>query len=397
MTNLSPYDGPGRHSGRHQPRQIIDVSEAPGTEFAAAVQLSDSALARVRALQEKAWSDNTKLNFRSHWKAFEAWCSANGYQALPAEPLVVASYLASMANLVDDNGDWFYAVGTLGQWLSSINMAHAVAGFPKPGEHPEVDTTMAGIRREHARPEARKAPLLLADLRRVLADIDLNTWPAGVIGHRDYAILIFGFAGAYRRSEIASIQLRDVKLHPEDGLHVLVRKSKTDQEGRGVVKGLPFGSKPATCAPCAFVRWVRVLAARTAASHETDRAQAIRVLRESTTDRHVCRGPVPELELLDGRLPLFRPVMKNGAVKPREISGEVVNAVVQRRVAATGMNSVIFGAHSLRAGFVTQSFRAGASHHDIMRQTGHKTITTLEIYSRENDPLRHNSVMQIGL
>ena len=89
--------------------------------------------------------------------------------------------------------------------------------------------------------------------------------------------------------------------------------------------------------------------------------------------------------------------MKNGAVKDRAISGNVVNDVVQRRVAAAGMNAPAYGAHSLRAGFVTQSFRAGADHHQIMRQTGHKTITTLEIYSRENDPLRHNAVTSLGL
>jgi integrase len=98
-----------------------------------------------------------------------------------------------------------------------------------------------------------------------------------------------------------------------------------------------------------------------------------------------------------GRQPLFRPVMKNGAIKDRHISGNVVNDVLQRRVAAVGLPSTDFGGHSLRAGFVTQAFRAGANHHEVMRQTGHKDVATLEIYSLDNAPLQHNAVTRLGL
>jgi integrase len=93
----------------------------------------------------------------------------------------------------------------------------------------------------------------------------------------------------------------------------------------------------------------------------------------------------------------FHKVTAAAAVHLGTLSGSAVNAVVQNRVATIGLAAATFGAHSLRAGFVTQAFRSGASRHEIMRQTGHKDVATLEIYSRENDPLRHNAVTAVGL
>lgn len=160
----------------------------------------------------------------------------------------------------------------------------------------------------------------------------------------------------------------------------------------GTVKGLPFGTNPITCAPCAFVRWVRVLAA-----HEQGRVPLMRLLQTITGDIHICQEPLAELAELNPDDALFQPEYKNGAIKNRSFTGNVVNDVVQRRLLEAGYPASKYGAHSLRAGFVTQSFRAGSTHHEIMRQTGHKSVATVEIYSRENDPLRHNSVTSLGL
>jgi integrase len=373
--------------GRHA-RPVELLSDAPE----GVVGVPGGGVDAVRGFQEAASSANTRRGYSTDWLAFTRWCDNNGAVALPAEPLTVASYLAYSANLVDTAGKWFYAPGTLGRWLASINKAHHLAGFGKPGAHPDVETTMSGIRRTRSRPQSRKTPLLLSDLKQALSHIDVTSYPAGVIGHRDYLIMLLGFVGAYRRSELTGFEVRDVQLHAEDGLHVLLRQSKTDQTGRGSVKGLPFGMNPLTCTPCAYVRWVRVLAA-----NDMSRVEVMKVLAAASTSTHVCRGPVPELSALNPRMPVVRPVMKNGTISDRPASGAVVNAVVQRRMAAIGCNAPTFGAHSLRAGFVTQAFRAGATHHEVMRQTGHKNVTTLEIYSRENDPLAHNAVTRLGL
>jgi site-specific recombinase XerD len=390
-------DGPGRHGKGQRPVQPAVAGTSAGTELVA-----PDALDAIRRLQESGYAENTKLGYNTDVAAFREWCVRKGYRPLPAEPLVVAAYLAEHAYLLDETGKYFYAPNTIGRWLASINKLHEFAGFPKPGLHPDVDTTMKGIRREMARPEARKAPLHREDLRRILETIDVNSWPAAVIGRRDRLLLLMGYAGAYRRSELAYLDLRDVMLHPEQGMRVLLRKSKTDQDGKGYVKALPVGRNVVTCAPCAFVRWVRILHA-----WQSGRVAVMRLARErdprdteeteGTLDNHICRDPVPELASLDQNLPLFRPVMKNGVPKPRPITGGVVNNVVKDKVEGIGLNPDVYGAHSLRAGFVTDSFRAGASHHDIMAQTGHTNITTVEIYGREDDPLRNNSVTELGL
>ncbi|WP_104198550.1 site-specific integrase [Cryobacterium sp. Y29] len=354
--------------------------------------IGNTTVEAIHAFQQASVAKNTTIGYASDWRAFTIWCEEQSMIALPAEPLTVAAYLTFHANLVDADGDYFYAVGTLKRWLAAINKAHELRSETKPGPHPEVATTISGISRKHARPIARKAPLLLADLKRVLGEIDLSSWPAGVIGHRDHAMLLMGFTGAYRRSELAGLQIGDIVFHIDDGLHVLLRSSKTDQEGRGLIKGLPYGSSPLSCPPCAFARWVRVLAAS-----ENDQATLKRTLETANTLKHVCRDPLPELLRLDANSAAFRPVMKNGRIMDRPITGAVVNSTVKSRAANAGLNSVTLGAHSLRAGFVTQAFRAGASHHEIMRQTGHKSVAVLETYSRENNPLLHNAVTGIGL
>ena len=343
----------------------------------------------IHAFQEASSAPNTRRGYRTDWTSFTAWCEQRGVNPLPAEPLTVAGYLTYAANLQNAPGEWTYKPGTLSCWLGSINKAHLLAGFGKPGANPQVELTMAGIRRERGTGETRKAPLLLGDLRRTLQAVDLHSWPHGVIGHRDHALLLLGFVGAFRRSELAALNVGDVQPHAEDGLHIRMRQSKTDQDGHGITKGLPFGANPLTCAPCAHARWLRILSAG-----QEGRPAVMRALHASNTAVHICREPLPEV---DAAAPLFRPVMKNGAVKDRHISGNVVNDVLQRRVAAVGLNAPLYGGHSLRAGFVTQAFRAGADHHEVMRQTGHKDIATLEIYSRDHAPLEHNAVTRLGL
>ena len=109
----------------------------------------------------------------------------------------------------------------------------------------------------------RRAPLLLDDIRVLLTSLSAEAggWPTGVAARRDAALLLMGFAGAHRRSELTALTLEDVTLHPSDGLHVRLRRSKTDQEARGTVTALPYGRDPATCPPCAYIQWRQILQA----------------------------------------------------------------------------------------------------------------------------------------
>lgn len=373
--------------------QVVVLPDDAVVPARSSAPLPAALLKKVEQHQAEAAAKNTARAYESDWAAFQRWCDEHSQVSLPADGETVAAYIADRAALIAESGEYVYAPSTISRWVTSINVRHHQEALGQPGARAVVKNTLAGIRRSHVRPTRRMAPLLLDDLKKVLTGIDLHTYPAGIIGHRDAAILVMGFAGAFRRSELASRLIGDVVVRSQDGLHVRLLTSKTDQEGRGSVKGLPFGANPLTCPPCAFLRWVRVL---DTAQHAS-RSAMMRLLRDASTDVHICHGPTPELDRLDPKAPLFRPVRRGGHIAPGHISGDVVLSVVKRRLADVGMNPRHFGGHSLRAGFVTQALRAGATTQEVMRQTDHKNPATVEIYRREHDPLRQNAVTRIGL
>ena len=205
----------------------------------------------------------TQEAYRRDWSRFAGWTTRHGYTALPATPAVVAGYLTAAAAEVDAEDRPVYKTATLVRWVSSINQIHRAAGHPGPGRSELVRRTLGGIKRQHGTRPSRRDPLLLSDLRVLLGPLQQTAggWPAGVAAHRDAALLLLGFTLASRRSELTTLQLGDLTLHSDDGLHVLLRRSKTDQEGRGQVKAAPRGRNLATCAPCAVTRWSQLVQA----------------------------------------------------------------------------------------------------------------------------------------
>jgi integrase len=354
---------------------------------AGTLQLATPPAERYQARSE---APNTQLARRYDWNRFTSWCAAHALPHLPAGPTTVARYLAETADLINASGLPAYAPSTLTRWLATINAVHETNGFPGPGVDPSVRSTIQGIRRANLRPVKRAAPLLLGDLRRVLAGMPLRIFPEGLISTRDYALLLIGWGSASRVSELVALNFADIHIDPEDGLILRIVSSKTDQEGRGAVKAIPFGEDPNTCAPCAYTRWVTAVVAAGAG-----RVDLLRHLGGQVQGLHVCRGSIPAFA--EAEAPVFRAVARGGNLSSRRLSGDAVSLVVQRRLAKAGIDPARFSSHSMRAGFVTQSFRAGATAHQIMRQTGHRDPATLEVYARENDPLRENAVTRLGL
>jgi integrase len=300
--------------------------------------------------------------------------------------------------------------------VSSINQFHTAAGLDTPGRSEVVRRALSGVRRIRAIPPVRRSPLLLEDLRVLMLHLStrVTEWPAGVAARRDMALLLMGFAGAHRRSELVGLTLADVTLHRTDGLHVRVRSSKTDQEARGTVKALPYGRDPVTCPPCAYIRWQELLHAWDTAGPGAGRRAVMPVLRRQAANdttgggggeqdeevgQHCCRTtrfPEPA----DPRRALFPTVHKTGAIGAGAMTGHAVNEMIQRRAGQAGFLAAqiaLLGGHSLRSGFVTEAFRAGADAHSIMRQTGHRSPAMLEVYAREHAPLMGNAVTRIGL
>ncbi len=288
-------------------------------------------LARAFALEAR--SAGTVRAYRGQWASFARWCEARGLAALPASPSTVALYLSARAA----EGA---RVSTLGQALAAIGEAHRVAGqpIPSPKSSPELREVWKGIRRTLRVAPVRKAAAVPDVLRAMLATV-----PAGLIGERDRALLLLGFAGAFRRSELWALEVSDLSFDA-DGLTVRVRASKTDQEGAGAVVGIRRSADPSMCPVLAVRAWLD--------------ASGI----ES--------GPV------------LRSVSRHGRIG-EAMSGRDVARRVKLAAERAGLDPSRFGAHSLRAGLATAAAKRGASTGDIMRQGRWRSAQMVEaVYVR---------------
>lgn len=344
---------------------------------------------------------STRAAYAGDWDRFTRWCSQTSSEPLPAMPTALSRYLAEAADLITESGEPAYAPATLARWVAGINAAHRAAGLPAPGVDPLVKATLRGIRATRAQPPRRAKPLRLAQLEQVLAAGEWRYWPGAVIGRRDRALLLLGFAGALRRSELAALQIRDVEIDADGVVTVRIRASKTDQDATGQTVAYPRGSTRATCTACAVLDWAAILHAWTGGGRVAV-LQALTHARTGKPSRHACTDPDTrsiwsELVKADPFGPLLRPITKAATITPRPISGATVAGVIRTRLTAAGIDPTGYSGHSLRAGFVTDAFTAGATAHEIMRQTRHTSPATLEAYARHYAPLDANAVTKIGL
>ncbi|GAB5901069.1 integrase [Mycolicibacterium mageritense] len=356
---------------------------------------------RIRLATVDSQSEGTRRAYTSAWRRFEGWCRRNGYEALPTHPATIAAYLVDAAETVAENGERAYSTMSLGKWTSAIFDRHRRAGMdPNPAAHELVRQTMSGIRRQYAsrgdRPRKPRTPLLTDDVVLLVSTAreQVTGWASEVCERRDSALLLMGFAGAFRRSELSALTGADVELHAADGVHVHLRKSKTDQMGEGGTFPLPRTKDALRCPACAFVRWAAVVSEY----DDGGKDAVIQLLTDAPPfgSRHVCRSRAPKIAR---RSPVFRSC-RNGVLSEGPLSGAGIHAVIRRRALRAGFDREAverLGGHSLRAGFVTQAARAGADHHSIMRQTGHRTPAMVTRYVRESAPLIGNAVTVLGL
>jgi len=301
--------------------------------------------ARARDYLRAARSPNTLRAYRADWADFTAWCARRRLDPLPAEPATVALYLTDLAETCKPS--------TLQRRISAIAQAHSAAGHQPPTQNHAVRGVWAGIRRVKGTAQTRKAPAVTAEVRRMV-----ETLPTGLAGARDRALLLLGFAGAFRRSELVSLDLADVA-STRDGLVVTLRRSKTDQEGQGRLVGIPYGGRPATCPVRAYEDWL--------------------------VASGIAQGP------------LFRAVNRHGALSQARLSDRAVALVVKRAAAAAGLDPARYAGHSLRAGLVTAAAAAGVSERVIMTQTGHRSVTMVRRYIRDASLFEENAAASVGL
>ena len=302
---------------------------------------------QAREFIAAAKASNTRRAYRADWNHFTAWCGGYGLAPLPACPETVALYLAALAAT--------HKPASLRRRLTVITKAHEAAGYVSPANMRQavVSETLKGIRRTVGTAQTGKQPLLTAQVRAAIEAL-----PATLQGRRDRALLLVGFAGGFRRSELAAVTVEEVTFC-EEGLVILVRRSKTDQEGEGRRVALPRGSQPLTCPVGALREWLQASG--------------------------IVTGPV------------FRGINRHGRIEARALHKDSVGLIVKRAVGRIGLDPAQYAGHSLRAGLATQSYLNGSTELAIMRQTGHRSLATVRRYIRDNSLFGGNAAGKLGL
>lgn len=306
------------------------------TTTTASAAVSTSTRARIQQLMSNASSTNTKRAYLKDWNQFSGWCIDQDQTALPAAPATVAAYVVHLR----DTERRKYS--TIQRKVSAISKAHTANGHNSPARSNVVSELLKGLRRETSTDGTKQAPALrLADVERVCIELASSTSARAT---RDRAALLVGFFGAFRRSEIAALTWENLTTD-DKGVTVLVERSKTDQDGKGTVKVLPYRPKPDACP-------VRAL-------------NALQQLASSTS--------------------VFPEIRKGDNVTSEAMSARAVDRIVKRYFGQQ------YSAHSLRAGFVTEAAAKGATHQQIMTQSGHKDVKTVQRYTRFTDAWEANA------
>jgi integrase len=320
--------------------EIVGTIQGKGADV-----VPSPSLEQVREYIRASKAESTVRGYRADWGHFCEWCQGHDLCPLPAAPETVASYIAECAGRLK--------VGSLQRRLNAIAEAHKAVGLDSPTSAGMVRNTLKGIKRTLGTAAIQKAPALTEDVRAMVGVTD-----SGLIGARDRTLILLGFAGAFRRSEVVRLDMDDLDFG-RDGLTVTLRRSKTDQEGQGRKVGIPYGSNPETC--------------------------PVRVLQAWMEQAGLTTGPV------------FRPLSRHGQVKPGRLSGIDVARIVKKLAERAGLDTAKYAGHSLRAGHATSAAIAGASERSIMNQTGHRSVQMVRRYIRDGNLFRENSAGKLGL
>lgn len=340
-----PLSGSLVHAGAKLAPASIDALPTEAASIVQAYQRASKAVSTVKA-------------YRSDARVFEAWCAGYGFRSLPASPVAVAGFLTHEAEAGR-------AASTIGRRCAAISYAHKLKGLPDPTDNEDVRATMRGVRRTVGVAPTQKAAATVDVLTAMLMHV-----PNTLTGKRDKALLALGFAGAFRRSELVALDVADLR-EDRDGLRVIVRRSKTDQEGQGFEKAIPHG------------RFIRPVA----------------LVRDWLDAAGITEGPV------------FRPVSRSGRVRavanlatpadvdlgvaksasPPRLTTQAVADIMKQYVAAAGLDASTFGAHSLRAGYITTAAERGADLARIMDQSGHRDPRTVMGYIRRANAFKDHS------
>lgn len=281
----------------------------------------------VRDLIEHSVSDSTRNAYASDLKHFRDWGAA-----LPATPEIIAAYIAAYAGTL--------SVATITRRIATLSKAHQTMSGENPCQSALVKATLQGLRRKHGTAQKQAKALTREDLFAIL-----DAMGNGMKDVRDRALLLLGFAGGFRRSELVGLDVTDIE-HVRQGIIITLRHSKTDQEGAGRKIGIPHG-RTRHCPVAALTDWL--------------------------TRSGITSGAI------------FCPINRHGQLQPERLSGDAVSEVIRERLADVGIDPEGYSGHSLRAGFATSAAQAGVSTIKIRQQTGHASDAMLSRYIRAGE------------
>ena len=292
---------------------------------------------------------NTLRAYKSDFKHFGGFCAKHGFNSLPTEPKIVSLYLTNLSK----NSKF----STLRRRLVSISMVHRLKGHYLDTKHPIIVENLLGIKRVKGSIQKGKKPLLISHLKLIIDVIDQKKIDE-IKKSRDKTIILIGFGGGFRRSELISIDHDDLEFVSE-GLKITIRRSKTDQFGEGMIKGLPYFTNEKYCPVVNLKKWLKIS------------------------------------EINSG--PIFRRFTKGSSLTDKRLTDQSVVLLIKEYLNLAGIKNENFAGHSLRSGFATVAAESGADERSIMAMTGHKTTQMVRRYIREANLFKNNALNKIKI
>ena len=282
-------------------------------------------------------ANNTIRAYKSDFKDFSMFCAKNGFSSLPTEPKIISLYVTYLSS--------GRKISTLKRRIASISVVHRLKGHYIDTKHPIIIENLMGIRRKTGSFQKSKKPILINELKQIIKAIDAtNKTKARVL--RDKAIILTGFSGGFRRSELVSIDYNDLEFVFE-GVKIFIKRSKTDQSGEGMIKALPYFENKEFCPVTFLKKWLDISKIR------------------------------------------------NGLIF--NISDKSVALLIKKYASVAGLDSEKYSGHSLRSGFATVSAEFGADERSIMAMTGHKTTQMVRRYIQEANLFKNNALNKIKI
>ena len=282
-------------------------------------------------------SANTLRAYQADFRDFSLFCYKNGFTAIPADPKIISIYLTNLSKTSK--------FSTLKRRIASISVIHKIKGHYLDTKHPIIIENLLGIKRLKGSRQLAKKPILINDLKLIIKAIDeLNQREFKKL--RDKAIILIGFSGGFRRSELVNLEYEDLEFVSE-GVKILIKRSKTDQSGEGSIKAIPY--------------------------FENEKYCPVKILKEWIGISNIQSGKI------------------------FNISDKSVSLIIKKYALISGLDPKRYGGHSLRSGFATSAAESGAEERNIMAMTGHKTTQMVRRYINEANLFKNNALNKIKI